>query len=254
MKLTETADHTFAWGYADNTAPEISTANAFLIFPLGTPGNVGIGTPNPTKKLDIHGKLNDLVLTRLNQSGNKNWCGLRLDRYASEKWFIGMGDGNTSDKLLFRRSGSSNDVVIDESGHVGIGTANPGYSLEVNGNAAKAAGGAYWVASSDRRLKDVKGEYTHGLDQIIKLKPVIFYYKAGNSRGLLPNEENVGFVAQEVQAVFPEAVAEGRDGYLNLNMQPVNVALVNAVKELKAENDALKKEIEEIRAILATVY
>jgi len=47
-------------------------------------------------------------------------------------------------------------------------------------------------------------------------------------------------VAQEVREVFPEAVSECPDGYLDFNMHAVNVALVNAVKALKAENDRLK--------------
>ena len=67
--------------------------------------------------------------------------------------------------------------------------------------------------------------------------PVTFFYKEGNPRGLPSHEENIGFVAQEVQDVFPEAVHEGENGFLDFNMDPVNVALVNAAKELKAEND-----------------
>ena len=56
-------------------------------------------------------------------------------------------------------------------------------------------------------------------------------------------EEQIGFVAQEVQKVFPEAVTQSKDGYLDFNMHAVNVALVNAVKALKAENDRLRQEI-----------
>ena len=36
--------------------------------------------------------------------------------------------------------------------------------------------------------------------------------------------------------------SEGPDGYLDFNMHPVNVAFVNSIKELKAENDSLKAE------------
>jgi len=50
--------------------------------------------------------------------------------------------------------------------------------------------------------------------------------------------------------VFPEAVSEGPEGYLDFNMHPVNVALVNAVKELRAENEALREEILQIKAAL----
>jgi len=119
---------------------------------------------------------------------------------------------------------------------------SPGYTLEVAGNAAKSSGGTTWINSSDERLKDITGEYNRGLDAILNLRPVTFFYKDSNPRGLPTDEENIGFIAQEVQEVFPEAVSEGPDGYLDFNMHPINVAVVNAIKELKAENDALRNE------------
>ncbi len=54
MKLEDTSDHTFVWGYSDSTQ-SISTANAFLIFPAGTTGNVGIGTEAPDAVLEVAG-------------------------------------------------------------------------------------------------------------------------------------------------------------------------------------------------------
>ena len=47
------------------------------------------------------------------------WAGLRLDRSGTEKWFIGMSHVN--DDLIFNRSASNNDMVIDHSGNVAIG-------------------------------------------------------------------------------------------------------------------------------------
>jgi len=88
------------------------------------------------------------------------------------------------------------------------------------------------------------------LEAIIRLRPVTFFYKQDNPRGLPSNEENIGFIAQEVRKVFPEAVSEGPDGYLDFNMHPVNVALVNMVKELRAENEVLREEIRQIKARL----
>ena len=65
----------------------------------------------------------------------------------------------------------------------------------------------------------------------------------------LPSDiEQVGFVAQEVQKVFPEAVNKGEDGLLDFNMHPVNVAMINAIKELKIDNDKLKAENDRLKA------
>jgi hypothetical protein len=95
-------------------------------------------------------------------------------------------------------------------------------------------------------LKDIQGEYSKGLAEISALQPVMFNYKKDNPLQLKSDEQQIGFVAQDVQNIFPEAVSTNSLGFLDFNMHPVNVALVNAVKELKAENDKLKTTIEEI--------
>jgi hypothetical protein len=208
-------------------------------------GNVGIGAPTPSTHLELQGEEGEIVLLTLNQTGTKAWTGLRLDRTNTEKWFVGM-DAFT-DELVFRRDASTNDMRIDENGYVGIGRSPATYQLEVGGDALKTSGGNTWQTSSDRRLKDIRGPYDQGLDAILQLCPVTFRYKEDNPRGLPTEEDQVGFVGQEVQKIFPEAVTEGKDGYLDFNMHAVNVAIINAIKQLKAENDALSTEIKELR-------
>ena len=96
-------------------------------------------------------------------------------------------------------------------------------------------------------LKDISGDYTKGLNEILQLQPIRFHYKPDNPKGYSSEPEEIGFIAQEVQKVFPEAVSEGDDGYLDMNLHAINVALVNAVKELRAENSALRSELEKQR-------
>ena len=255
MELTAAAYNTFVWGNYDfdGTGPQfqsISTPNAFLIFPAGTAGKVGIGTTSPQNLLDL---------------GTSNGKKLAIYQNASRTDFYGFGI--STDTLGFYAgadvSHNPGMVLKKTTGRVGIGTTSPNYLLEVDGSAGKPDGGS-WSNSSDERLKDIVGEYSPGLGAIALLRPVSFYYKADNPRGLPSEKEYVGFIAQEVQQIFPEAVSEGPDGYLDFNMHPVNVAVVNAIKELKAENDEirseneflrsenaiLKKDIEKIKAIL----
>jgi hypothetical protein len=49
----------------------------------------------------------------------------------------------------------------------------------------------------------------------------------------------VGFSAQAVREVIPEAVTESTGGYLQINADPILWTMVNALKDLKTENDAL---------------
>jgi hypothetical protein len=135
--------------------------------------------------------------------------------------------------------------AVHTGARVGIGTDAPRFSLEVNGTAAKPGGGS-WAVASDRRLKDIGADYEKGLAEIARLKPVHFRYRADNALALPGGQAYVGFSAQKVAEVFPEAVSEGADGYLYLDLHPVNTALVNAVRELKEQNEALHARVEQL--------
>ncbi|TKW60750.1 MAG: tail fiber domain-containing protein [Blastochloris viridis] len=124
--------------------------------------------------------------------------------------------------------------------------ANQRFIFGNTGNAEKPGGGS-WAALSDKRLKDIDGTYTHGLKEIAALNPVRFHYKKGNALTQPSDREYVGLIAQEVQPHFPEAVSKGQDGYYRLDTTPINFAVINALKELKAENDALRQEVERLK-------
>lgn len=132
-------------------------------------------------------------------------------------------------------------IMLDASTHVPYGRA-----LTLGGDAFKPGGGSFG-ASSDVRLKNVEGEYIKGLEAISALRPVVFKYKAGNARGEPTDKAYVGLLAQEVEAHIPEAVSMGDDGYYNLDSTPILYTLINAVKALRAENEALRQDIEDLK-------
>ncbi len=228
MRLTETADHTFVWGCSDNLQ-NISTADAFLIFPAGTAGKVGIGTKAPQNLVDL-GATQGKKLAVFQKTTGNDFYGFGISP-ATLEIYAGVVADDSNPAMVVKKT----------SGNVGIGTNAPNYLLEVDGSAGKLGGGS-WTNSSDARLKEITGEYAGGLDKILLLRPITFYYKENNPRELPADEGYIGFIAQEVREVFPEAVTEGPDGYLDFNMHPVNVAVINAIKELKAENDEIRSE------------
>ena len=128
-------------------------------------------------------------------------------------------------------------LVVTAAGKVGIGIASPVHTLDIVGTAGLSTGTA-WTNTSDGRLKDIQGEYGVGLTEVMKLRPVRFTYKKDNALGIPVGKERTGFIAQEVRDVIPEAVVERENGYLELNVDPIHWAVVNAVRELKAEKDA----------------
>jgi hypothetical protein len=127
---------------------------------------------------------------------------------------------------------------------LGINTKNlGGYTLAVNGTAAKSSGGS-WASLSDARLKDIHGRFERGLSEVTRLSPVRCSYRPDNGLNLPAGTEFVGLVAQEVRTVVPEAVQENSDGYLMVNNDPIIWTMLNAIKELSAQNEQLRQTVE----------
>ncbi len=123
---------------------------------------------------------------------------------------------------------------------VGIGTTKPDSNLTVNGSADKPGGGS-WSTYSDGRLKTLDGNFSSGLSQILKIKPLRYRYKEGNAMSIRDRDEHVGLVAQEVQKVIPEAVTKNDKGFLLVNNDPIIWAMLNAIKEQQREIAVLRK-------------
>jgi endosialidase-like protein len=138
---------------------------------------------------------------------------------------------------------ASNTIVLGNgSVSVGIGTPMPDNLLTVNGTADKPGGGS-WGTFSDGRLKTVFGAFHPGLAQVLKLRPIVYRYKEQNALGIKDTEEHVGFVAQEVEKVIPEAVTKDAEGYRILNNDPILWTMLNAIKEQQGEIVALKARL-----------
>jgi hypothetical protein len=72
------------------------------------------------------------------------------------------------------------------------------------------------------------------------------YEALGRSTG----HREIGVIAQEVEAVFPELVTTwGEDAYRAVDYGRLTGVLIEAVKELKAENDALRERIEALEQV-----
>jgi hypothetical protein len=97
----------------------------------------------------------------------------------------------------------------------------------INANGANAAAfGTY----SDSRLKENIVDLPSQLDNIMALRPVEYDYIESEGGG-----HQIGFVAQEVQAIYPDLVGERTDGMLTLSdMNKNDARLIKAIQEMKA--------------------
>jgi len=114
-------------------------------------------------------------------------------------------------------------------------TATGSGQINANG-ASQAAFGAF----SDARLKKNIENLPSQLDNILALRPVEFDYIKGGHQ--------IGFIAQEMEKVYPDAVSTGKDDMLMITGWDKTAArLVKAIQELKAELDATKAELRELK-------
>jgi hypothetical protein len=97
---------------------------------------------------------------------------------------------------------------------------------------------------SDIRKKTNIQTYTRGLNEVIQLRPVTFNWKPEHYYN--SDEEQYGFIAQEVEQIIPEIVDEDSQGYKNIKNAFIPI-LVNSIRELKAELDAMFAELSALK-------
>ena len=124
-------------------------------------------------------------------------------------------------------------------------------SLYLNGSTALKVGGGSWGFYSDERVKKDISNYTKGLDEILSINPVT--YKYNGKANIESEKEFVGIIAQEIKEVLPSTIEvtpaklndedEFDTDLLTFDASELTFTLINAVKELKAEIEELKKQI-----------
>ena len=140
-------------------------------------------------------------------------------------------------------------MAITNQGNVGIGTSSPKARLQIDGDVLPNRGNAYymgtttyrWAAvyaangtiqTSDARLKSNIADLNYGLVDLLKLRPVSFSWTAQPQQGT-----KLGFIAQEVQPVFPETVTVGDDANHTLGLTytefiPVMVKSIQSIANI----------------------
>jgi hypothetical protein len=121
---------------------------------------------------------------------------------------------------------------------IGVGTAGSGTTGEIR------ATNEITAFFSDARLKNFHGTIPNALEKVTSLNGYYFTEnEVAKSLGYNNDKMQIGVSAQEVQAVFPEAVAPAPidEQYLTVKYEKLVPALVEAIKALKLELDEVKK-------------
>jgi|GEM_PF-2368194 len=135
------------------------------------------------------------------------------------------------------------------AGSVVIRGTGQGSSVEFYAGAERNflsyANGSAWLRgglsqNSDLRLKTDVRPIPHALERVGRLRGVNFRWKnAAAGPGV-----QMGVIGQEVEKEFPELVTLNPEGEKSVSYTQMTAALIEAIKELKSENDLLKKRVE----------
>jgi hypothetical protein len=98
---------------------------------------------------------------------------------------------------------------ITSTGNVGIGTTGPTFQLQLSQDSAAKPSTNTWTVSSDRRLKtNIQDADLQRCYEIVKSIPLRYYRWRDDvySHEQVQDRGKLGWIADEVQAVFPKAV------------------------------------------------
>jgi len=95
-------------------------------------GNIGIGTSNPQRALEVRGDgTNGAGRIRVSNSNDPSY---EISDTTDVKGYLFYDTLGASNSIILRHAGISNQLVLKNTGNVGIGTATPTAKLDVNGD------------------------------------------------------------------------------------------------------------------------
>ena len=248
-----------AWtGFGTPGSPHFSVVNArasgnIVLSPLAgsvvlspSSGHVGIGTSAPIFPLHIVAEEPVIVLsdsgTNSEQSG---YLGFRNGSGTETAW-VGYGTPGSPDfSVVNARSGG--DILLLPAANVGIGTSTPTFRLDVAGNVRCTS----LTQTSSAAYKDEVAPLAAGLGELLRLEPVSYVWNEKapeDSRG----KHDLGFLAEDVAGVLPDAVARDAEGTpAGVDYSRITVLAVKAIQEQNARHEADRAEIASLRERLA---
>ena len=146
----------------------------------------------------------------------------------------------------------TDQIVIGTNGQTGKGNST-GFIAPGSGGVFQGNNATTWSNTSDERIKKNIVDNNKGLEIINKIQIRNFEYRTEDEITDFENPKSavikkkgiqLGVIAQEIEKILPETITEESTGVKTLNSDNLTWYLINAVKELKADNDSLKARIE----------
>jgi hypothetical protein len=243
---------------------------------IDSSGQVGIGTSSPLATLDV----SDSTLSTIRLTSGSYQ--LTAYQYATGfSYLLTNGQleiGTSGANILALKTNNTERLRIESGGDIEIKTASkylrfnsPSSTFDFSGQPAgtdylrlttSSSGNFFFYADgalynttgtygtiSDLRLKENVVDATSKLDELMQLRVVNYNFKTS------PDTKMLGFIAQEVEQVFPSLVeageeVSGEEPYKSIKTSVLVPMLVKAIQEQQLMIEALKTEMTSVKARL----
>jgi len=183
----------------------------------------------------------------------------------TNEWLLfGRADNTTAEsRFNINHTTTGNIIQVRGDGRVGININNPSYALELPNNATITVGQARanaWVTYSDSRVKKDQRMLTYGLSELLRLAPKSYMQFASefNEGDLILKEgsgsKEIGFIAQEVFEVIPEATFKPEneaEDLWSIDYEKLIPVAVQAIKELNEKVESLSEENKQLKVLVS---
>jgi hypothetical protein len=175
--------------------------------------------------------------------------------------YVGVGTSSPTQKLEV-----SGNLKVSNNGYImnnlGIGMTNPSYQLQLSTDSAAKPSTTTWTTTSDVRLKtNITLADKNRCYEIIKKLPLKHYTwtKDYIDNTSIEDTSKLGWIAQDVQSIFPKAVRTtamfGLEDCKTLDADQIYATMYGAiqklqdvVEQLQLDNYSLKQEINNLKS------
>lgn len=225
-----------AVGYNVLTAVTTGKTNTALGFGAGSlitvgTGNTVLGSSVASTVLTI-GTNNILIGTNnaITATTSSESNAIHIGGTGGDAVFVTGTNTNTTETMTLHGIVSMPDITQTSSAQTGtLCWASSGVTYDAS----------LGCLTSTKENKERISSFSGGLAEVMKFKPISFYYKDKK----MDASEELGLLAEDVKEVEPRLVGYGSDGKLRgVRYEQLTAVLISAIQEQQKEIDALKKQ------------
>lgn len=150
--------------------------------------------------------------------------------------------GTCADGEIAKRSGGAWVCAIDAGGFANPATED----LDMNGYDILDVN-SIQITSDFRYKREIK-PMDPMLRRVTSIQPVTFFWNDyALTKGKYDHKKHLGLIAQDVEAMFPEAVITSQDGHKGIDYPALSAVMLQAIRELAEQNKALQYQIYDMK-------